>query len=313
VLVRKSSSYYEHLERLNERFRTEGKPPVRLRLASEHLEDEDLMEMVNAGRVGLIVVDRHKAAFWQQIFKDIALHPEAAVNTGGEIAWMFRKDSPELKAAVDEFVKIRAAGTLLGNQLIQRYLKSTRLVMGATSEEEIRKNQQMVSLFKKYGDQYDMDHLLMMAQGYQESQLNQEVRSRVGAIGVMQLMPATGALMKVGDITRLEPNIHAGVKYMRTLIDQYYPNDPRDRLNRGLFALASYNAGPSRIQDLRREAAKRGLDPNVWFNNVEWVAAEKHGAETVTYVSNIYKYYIAYTLVTEDEEERRRALERFRK
>jgi len=158
-----------------------------------------------------------------------------------------------------------------------------------------------------------MDHLLMMAQGYQESLLNQELRSRVGAIGVMQLMPATGALMKVGDITRLEPNIHAGVKYMRTLIDQYYPNDPEDRLNRGLFALASYNAGPSRIQHLRREAAKRGLDPNVWFNNVEWVAAEKHGAETVTYVSHIYKYYIAYTLVTEDAEERRRALERFEK
>ena len=226
---------------------------------------------------------------------------------------MFRKDSPKLKAAVDEIVKTYAAGTLLGNELIRRYLKSTRLVTNATSEDEIRKYQQLVSLFKKYGDQYDMDHLLMMAQGYQESQLNQEMRSRVGAIGVMQLMPATGELMQVGDITRLESNIHAGVKYMRTLIDQYYPNDPKDRLNRGLFALASYNAGPSRIQQLRREAAKRGLDPNVWFNNVEWVAAEKHGAETVTYVSNIYKYYIAYTLVTEDEEERRRAREGFRR
>ena len=313
VLVRKSSSYYEHLERLNQRFRQEGKPPARLRLASEHLEDEDLMEMVNAGLVGLIVVDRHKAEFWQQIFKDIALHPEAAVNTGGEIAWMFRKDSPKLKAAVDEIVSTQAAGTLLGNELIRRYLKSTRLVTNATSEDEVKKYQQMVSLFKKYGDQYDMDHLLMMAQGYQESQLNQEMKSRVGAVGVMQLMPATGKLMQVGDITRLEPNIHAGVKYMRTLIDQYYPNDPKDRLNRGLFALASYNAGPSRIQRFRREAAKRGLDPNVWFNNVEWVAAEKHGAETVTYVSHIYKYYIAYTLVTEDEEERRRALERFAK
>ena len=309
VLVRKSSSYYEHLERLNERFRKEGKPPARLRLASEHLEDEDLMEMVNAGLVGLIVVDRHKAEFWQQIFKDISLHPEAAVNTGGEIAWMFRKGSPKLKATVDEFARTHAAGTLLGNELIRRYLKSTRFVLNATSEEEIKKYHQMVSFFRKYGEKYDMDHLLMMAQGYQESQLDQEVRSRVGAIGIMQVMPATGELMQVGDISRLEPNIHCGVKYMRTLIDQYYANDPSDRLNRGLFALASYNAGPSRIQQLRRDAAKRGLDPNVWFNNVEWVAAEKHGAETVTYVSNIYKYYIAYTLVTEDEEERSRARE----
>ena len=313
VLVRKSSSYYENLERLNERFRKEGKPPARLRLASEHLEDEDLMEMVNAGLVGLIIVDRHKAEFWKQIFKDIALHPEAAVNTGGEVAWMFRKGSPKFKAAVDEFARTHAAGTLSGNALIRRYLKSTRLVLNATSEDEIRKYQQMVSLFRKYGEQYDMDHLLMMAQGYQESQLDQSVRSRVGAIGVMQVMPATGELLQVGDITRLEPNIHAGVKYMRTLIDQYYPNDPKDRLNRGLFALAAYNAGPSRIHQLRQEAAKRGLDPNVWFNNVEWVVAEKHGAESVTYVSNIYKYYIAYSLVAEDEEERRRAREGFKK
>ena len=313
VFVRKSSHYYEHLERLNERLRKEGKPPARLRAAPEDLEDEDLLEMVNVGLVGLVVVDRHVAEFWRQTLKDITLHPGAAISTGGEIAWMVRRHSPGLKAAVDEFAKTHAAGTLFGNELIQRYLKSTRLAINATSEAEIRKYRQTVSLFRKYGDKYDMDHLLMMAQGYQESQLDQEVKSRVGAIGVMQVMPATGQLMQVGDITRLEPNVHAGVKYMRSLIDQYFPNEPKDRLNKSLFALAAYNAGPSRVHQLRQEAAKRGLDPNVWFNHVERVAAEKHGAETVTYVSNIYKYYIAYSLVAEDEEERRRTREGFRK
>jgi len=127
--------------------------PERQKHVDFSVEDEDLMEMVNAGLVGLIVVDRHKAEFWQQIFKDIALHPEAAVSAGGEIAWMFRKDSPKLKAAVDEIVRTQAAGTLVGNELIRRYLKSTRLVANATSEDEIRKYHRMVSLFKKYGDQ----------------------------------------------------------------------------------------------------------------------------------------------------------------
>jgi membrane-bound lytic murein transglycosylase MltF len=149
----------------------------------------------------------------------------------------------------------------------------------------------------------------MMAQGYQESQLNQEAKSPVGAIGVMQVMPPTGKDMNVGDITQMEPNIHAGVKYMRFMMDQFYENEPMDRLNKGLFTFASYNAGPGRVQQLRKQAAKRGLDPNVWFNNVELIAAEKIGRETVTYVANIYKYYLAYRMVEEERAERAKARE----
>ena len=140
----------------------------------------------------------------------------------------------------------------------------------------------------------------MAAQGYQESQLNQNAKSQVGAIGVMQLMPATGSEMKVGDITKVETNIHAGVKYMRFMMDRYYKDEPMDQLNKGLFTFASYNAGPGRIRQLRREAEKRGLDPNVWFGNVEQIASERIGRETVTYVSNIYKYYVAYRLLAEE-------------
>jgi len=147
----------------------------------------------------------------------------------------------------------------------------------------------------------------MAAQGYQESQLNQKVRSPVGAIGVMQIMPATGKDLKVGDIGQVEPNIHAGVKYMRWMIDQYFANEPMTRQDKALFAFAAYNAGPGRVAQLRREAANRGLDPNVWFHNVEYVAAEKIGPETVTYVANIYKYYIAYTLILEARAEREQA------
>lgn len=147
----------------------------------------------------------------------------------------------------------------------------------------------------------------MMAQGYQESRLDQQAKSPVGAIGVMQLMPATGQDMKVGDIKQTDPNIEAGVKYMRFMMDQYFKDEPMDRLNKGLFAFASYNAGAGRIRSLRREAAKKGLDPNVWFNNVERVVAAKIGRETVTYVSNIYKYYVAYTLVVEEMAEKAKA------
>jgi membrane-bound lytic murein transglycosylase MltF len=161
-------------------------------------------------------------------------------------------------------------------------------------------------LFKKYGAQYNVDYLLMAAQGYQESTLDQNVKSPVGAIGVMQVMPPTGKELNVGDITEVDANIHAGVKYMRFMVDRYYANEPMDNLNKALMTFASYNAGPGRVRQLRREAEARGLDPNVWFGNVERVASERIGRETVTYVSNIYKYYITYRLLA-DQQERREA------
>jgi membrane-bound lytic murein transglycosylase MltF len=177
-------------------------------------------------------------------------------------------------------------------------------VKDATSEAERKKLLETAELFKKYAGQYELDYLLMAAQAYQESQLDHGKKSAVGAIGIMQVMPATGKELKVGDIRELEPNIHAGVKYMRFVIDQYYKDEPMTPLDKGLFAFASYNAGPGRIRQLRREAAKRGLDPNVWFGNVEQIASERIGRETVTYVSNIFKYYTAYRLVQAERDRR---------
>ena len=307
VFVRTSSSYYESLTALNARFRGEGKKEVVLKAAPEALEDEDLMEMVNAGLVKTIVVDSYKATFWSQVFPKLVLHPDVAVRTGGQIAPAFRKDSPKLRAELDAFTTKYGAGTAFGNILRRRYLKSTGYAKSATAEADYKRFQAVVDLFRRYGDKYEMDYLLMLAQGYQESGLDQSVKSKVGAVGVMQVMPATGKDMKVGDIQQMEPNIHAGVKYIRWVVDQYYGNEPMDRLNKGLFAFASYNAGPGRLRQLRAEAKRRGLDPNVWFNNVERVASEKIGRETVQYDSNIYKYYIAYKLSMEEMEEKQRA------
>jgi membrane-bound lytic murein transglycosylase MltF len=309
VFVRKSSSYYESLTRLNQKLRNSGKPYVMIRLAPEQLEDEDLLEMVNAGIVPIIVVDSYEAKFWAQIFKNINVHEDIAVNSGRDIAWAFRKDSPKLKGTVDDFVKRHRLGTQFGNMTFQKYLNNTKWVTNATSADEIAKFQRMVELFKKYAAQYGFDWLMLEAQGYQESRLDQNVRSPAGAIGVMQVMPATGAALKVGDIRQVDANIHAGTKYMRKMLDTYFSDAKLDHFNRHLFAFAAYNAGPTRIVELRKEAAKRGLDPNVWFNNVEQIAAEKIGRETVTYVRNIYKYYIAYTLALEQSAERERARE----
>jgi len=312
VFVRKSSSYYEHLLAFNKKFAAEKKPPVTLKEAPEILEDEDLLEMLNAGLVPLIVVDKHQADFWKQIFPQLIVHDDVAIHTGGEIAWAIRKGSPQLKATLDDFVKRNKAGTSNGNQILTRYLKNVKYVKNAASAEERKKFRALAAYFKKYGNEYDVDWVLMGAQGYQESQLNQDAKSAVGAVGVMQLMPATGKDMDVGDIREIEANIHAGIKYMRWMINHYYDKEQMTKLNKALFAFASYNAGAGRISQLRKEAAKRGLDPNVWFHNVEYVVAEKIGQETVTYVSNIYKYYIAYRLILEGQAARKQAVEKIK-
>ncbi len=309
VFVRKGSIWHESVERLNADLAKRGKPAVKLRFAPDNLEDEDLLEMLNAGLVQYVVVDDYLARFWAGVLPAIRLHPDVALRTGGEIAWAIRKNSPLLKAEINAFLAKYPEGSATRNMLFQKYLKNTKFVKNAASTAERKKFQETIRFFKAYSDKYDLDYLLMAAQGYQESQLNQSAKSQVGAIGVMQVMPATGKEQNVGDITQIEPNIHAGVKYMRFMIDQYFANEPMDRLNKGLFAFAAYNAGPNRIQSMRKLAEKRGLDPNVWFNNVELVVSEKVGRETVTYVSNIYKYFVAYTLVAEQEEERRRARE----
>jgi len=309
VYVRKGSIWHESVEKLNADLAKRGKTPAKLRFAPETLEDEDLLEMLNAGLVQYVVVDDYLARFWAGVLPAIKLHPDVALRTGGEIAWAIRKNSPLLKAEINAFLAKYPEGSATRNMLFQKYLKSTKFVKNAAASGERKKFQEMVRFFKAYSEKYDMDYLLMAAQGYQESQLNQNAKSHVGAVGVMQVMPATGQEQKVGDISQLEPNIHAGVKYMRFMIDQYFEKEPMDRLNKGLFAFAAYNAGPNRIQSLRKVAEKRGLDPNQWFNNVELVVSEKVGRETVTYVSNIYKYYVAYKLVAEQEEERRQARE----
>ncbi|HNP29061.1 MAG TPA: lytic transglycosylase F [Nitrospirales bacterium] len=303
IHVRRSSSFYEHLIRLNEKFKRDGNPEIKLVPEEENLEDEDLLEMVNAGLLPMLVMDSPKAEFWANIFENIRLHPDIAVNTDGEIAWAFRKNSPKLKKVINRFVRHNKKGTLIGNLLFTRYLKNTKYVTNALATQERKKFQNLMHVFKKTAGQYGFDWVLAMALGYQESTLDQRKRSSAGAIGVMQLLPSTARdpTVNIPNIKQLEPNIHAGVKYLHFLHDRYFKDQDMDIWNQWFFAVASYNAGPARIAKLRAEAPSMGLNPNKWFKNVELVAAKRIGRETVQYVSNIYKYFIAYRLILEKE------------
>jgi len=306
IRLRRSSSYFEHLTAMNKMRRDAGKPEIIIKPIDENLEDEDLLEMVDAGLLPWTIVDHYKAAIWTTVFVNLTVHPDLAVATDGRIAWAIRRNSPELKARLDAFARQHRTGTTFGNMLKNRYYKSDKMLRRAYAPGELEKFQKLVAIFRRHAGTYSFDYLMVMAQGYQESQLDQTRRSKRGAVGIMQLMPATAADKAVGikDIASdPDRNIEAGNKYLRYLIDTYV-NDPdlteRDRL---LLAFAAYNAGPGNLRKFRDKAREMGLDGDRWFGNVENGAAAVIGRETVQYVSNIYKYYIAYSLVAEHADE----------
>jgi membrane-bound lytic murein transglycosylase MltF len=310
VWVRHSSSYWTSLKALGRRFAAEKRASLRLVEADEHLEDEDLLDMLNAGLIPLMVVDDHKAELWAKMLPKIKVRENIVVREEGRIGFAIRKRSPKLKAALDAFVAKNEKGTTFGNVVFNRYLADTDFVKDAASKAKLRKFEKVLNVFRRFADRYAFDPLMLAAQGYQESQLDNSVRSKAGAIGIMQVLPLTAKdpNVDIADITVLENNIHAAAKYMRFVMDTFFPDAKMDPFNRTMFAFASYNAGPAKIAKLRRQAASRGLDPNQWFGQVERVVAERIGRETVQYVSNILKYYVLYRRIDELQARKERAL-----
>jgi membrane-bound lytic murein transglycosylase MltF len=309
VHVRPASSYYESLVAFNAKLKSARKAPVKLVALPDALEDEDVLEMLNAGLIELAVVDDWVAKIWVQVLPKIKPREDLVLRDEGRSGWVIRKGSPQLQAAIDDFYHgfVKKQG---GIELrVAQVNKRAKQISNNTADAEWKRFEETLALFRKYGEKYGFDPLMLAAQGYQESQLNQNAKSQVGAIGVMQIMPATGAELKVGDIRVTEPNIHGGAKYMDQLMTKYFPDAKFSEADRPLFAFAAYNAGPGNIARMRKEAEKRGLDPDKWFNNVELVTAEKIGMETTTYVRNIYKYYAAYRLTLEAHEAQRKARE----
>ncbi len=302
VYANPMTTYYTNLQKVNETLQKEGKPPIVIKAADKNLMDDDLVQMVNAGLIPATVTTKIRADLWSKVLDKIQPHPDLVIASGVQLGWVMRKNNPQFKQLVDEFVSSHAVGSSFGNTLLRRYLQNTKWVKDSTSAQEMKKFQTNLDLFQKYAGEYDFDYLMIAAQGYQESLLDQSKRNPSGAVGIMQVIPkyAAASPINIPNVNTADTNIHAGVKMLRDIDNRYF-NDPAiDPLNKTLFVFASYNAGPNRIARLRKEAPAMGLDPNVWFNNVELVAAKDIGQETVTYVSNIYKYYVAYKLAVQD-------------
>lgn len=312
IHLRHSSSYRESVEALNQRLIDAGKAPVNIELVSEFLEDDDLIEMVDKGLLPWAIVDDYKPELWKEVFTNTVVRDDIVFREGGRTAWVFRENSPLLASAVNDFLKTNREGTLVGNVLKNRYIRDFDWAANALDDSDYQRFLEFQHVFEEYGGKYEVDYLIAAAQGYQESRLDQSARSNAGAIGIMQLLPSTARDKNVGipNIDKADANIEAGIKYLNFLRERYFSDPGISERNRIFLALAAYNAGPTRMINMRNKAASMGYDPNVWFDNVELVAAKEIGRETVQYVANIYKYYIAYRFTLEQQSRHAEARQR---
>ncbi len=310
IFLNPKTSYAEHLRQLNKKLKAAGKYPARIIEADPNLATEDILELVNAGIVDITIADDHIADVWAQLLPNITVRDDLALNEGGKIAWVVRKENPELRESLSKITRKNRQGSMVGNVLFKRFYKDTTWIDNPLTPEELENLESLMTVFKKYGKRYDFDWLAIAALAFQESRLDHGVISAAGAVGLMQVMPTTAEAppIEIPDVHEVENNVHAGVKYMAYLRQNYF-NDPEITPSAKVdFTLAAYNAGPNRIDRLRKAAKRAGLDPNVWFGNVEQIARRAIGRETVDYVAKVNKYYVAYKLAFRVWEARDKAI-----
>jgi membrane-bound lytic murein transglycosylase MltF len=296
IYLHPNTNYEAETRKLSDSLVLLGMPAINIRPIDPYLETEDIMHMLNSGVIPYSATVLDAARMWLKVMDSLVVYDQFPLNSNVSYGMVMRKGSPKLKGAADRYVAKNARGTLFGNILYNKYVKNSNMLPNMHNKKAVDQVRALRATFQRYGDKYRLDWLLLVAQGYQESRLQQEVVSPVGAIGIMQVLPSTaaGRPLYISNIYTIDNNVHAGVKYMRFLMDQYIHGPGIDSLNCHLLALASYNCGPSRVAHLRRVAKAKGLDENQWFNNVEVIAAQEIGRETVQYVSNIYKFYTSY-------------------
>jgi membrane-bound lytic murein transglycosylase MltF len=306
VWVMQRTRMKDDLEALNAKLKSQGKAPAVIRDADPLLDPGDILEMVNAGTYPIALMQDKTAGFWAQVFDNVRPRTDLAVAEDVQLGWAIQKGTPKLKEFLDDFIKTHGVGTSFGNTLLRRYLKDAKYVKNARDPAEMKKMRTVAPFFKQYAAEYDFDYLLLVAQGYQESGLDQSVKSRVGAVGIMQVMPTTAASspVNVPNIQTEQNNIRAGVRLVHFLVNDYFNEKDVDQFNRTLFAIAAYNCGPAKVARCRKLAKDMGYNPNTWFGNVEVAVAKVVGRETTQYVANIYKYYLAYRMAAQINQRR---------
>ena len=298
IIIRPIRHHLETILKVNEQLGQKRLPPIRLVRAHTYLTAEDMLELINAGIFELSIVENHIADTWATVMPNVRISNHLLAEQRSSVAWLVRAENPMLRESLNRFLERYRKGTLHGNIYFDRYFNNIRWIKNPLAPTEQERFAAFAPLFKKYGQQYGIDWMLLVAIAFQESGLDPKVRSHAGAVGLMQVLPSTASdkRIQIQNIEDIENNIHAGTKYLALLRDTYFKDLKDFPSTQMRFSLAAYNAGPLKINRSRKAALKMGFDPNRWFQHGEFAALKYIGQEPVRFVSNVNKYYLAYTL-----------------
>ena len=291
--VQENSSYEKALTSKN----------IKVENIDPNFNPADVMEFISLGKYDYTLVNSFWAENISKMFGNLVVIKTNEFRKRVPISWGVRKNHPKLKKELNAFLPKVAKGSFLGNIFGRKYFKNIGRIQAVNSNFKENKVSDHDDKFKKYGKKFGFDWRLLAAVSYQESRFDQSIVNQWGAIGMMQIKQMTANepyinIKNVKGMDNLENNIHAGSKYLAWIKDRYFDkNKKMKEVDRIRMTLASYNAGPRRVQQAIEKARKMGLDPNIWFRNVELAMLERGYPEPVVYVSEINKHFVSFVLL----------------
>ena len=281
------------IDQINQKLALRKLPPVLIEWVDPSLAVEDVLEMVQAGIFHLTIVEQPIAERWGKILPKLRFDRQVLVSEPGEQYWFVRRDASMLRASIDRFLKTYRAPSDQDAAFLRIYrrLYKVRNPLARVTRQRLEK---LRPVLQKHAREQGMDWLNLAALAFKESALQPSARSGGGPTGLMQITPSAAQRVGVNNIQSLDSNVQAGAKYLTLIRRKFFASPKLNERERMAFVLAAYNMGPERVQGMRAEARRRGLNPDQWFFQVERIAMEQVGMGAVSYVNSVNKYYLAF-------------------
>ncbi|MEB0207029.1 transglycosylase SLT domain-containing protein [Pseudomonas sp. CCC3.1] len=293
VALTTGSAAGESINLINQKLALRKLPPVKVEWVDPSLAVEDVLEMVQAGIFHLTIVEKPIAERWATLMPKLRFDRQVLISEPAAMRWFVRRDASMLHTSVDKFLASYKAPS---NQDVafERVYRRLYRVHYPLAKADRQKLEKLRPVLQKHARQQGMDWLNLAALAFKESALDPGARGSGGATGLLQITPSAAQRVGVNDIKNVDNNVQAGAKYLALIRRKFFSSPKLNERERMAFVLAAYNMGPERVQAMRAEAKRRGLNPNQWFFQVERIAMEQVGMSGVSYVNSVNKYYLAF-------------------
>jgi len=281
------------IQQVNQQLALRKRPPVKIEWVDSTLAVEDVLEMVQAGIYHLTVVERPIAQRWARVMPQLRLDTRLQLGQPQAMRWYVRRDAPMLLATVDRFLQGYRAPENQDAAFERIYRRQYR-VHNPLAQKDRQRLTSVRAVLQKHGAAQQIDWLNLAALAFKESTLNPTARGSGGAHGLMQITPSAAQRVGVSNTATVDGNVQASARYLALIRRKFFASPQINERERMAFVLAAYNLGPERVQAMRAEARKRGLNGNQWFFQTERVAMEQVGMGPVNFVNSVNKYFLAF-------------------